>query len=215
MSGVKRGYDMTRRRAQAQATRQDVLDSAGRLFTANGYAATTVDQIAADAGVSRETVFKAVGTKRQLLQLWVEREAAGADEPVPIRQQAWMRQLSQTTQKRRQVEIAVVAACRIQERAGHALDVLRAAAHADPEIAALWDTARRQRREDVRAVTSLLSRTAAGTTAPSREAVDVMYALTSPELYDLFVRESGWRRDKYEQWLVDAVLRLVFPDPHR
>jgi AcrR family transcriptional regulator len=207
VSAVKRGYDMTRRRAQAEATRQDVLDAAGRLFVAKGYAASTVDEIAAGAGVSRETVFKAVGTKRQLLRLWVEREVAGADEPVPIRQQDWVRVVRDTPDQRRRVEVAVAAACRIQDRAGHAIDVLRAAAQADPDIAALWDTACSQRRDDVRAITDLL--TDSGADHRNKEVVDVMYALTSSEMYDLFVRDCGWQRDRFERWLVDAILQLA------
>jgi AcrR family transcriptional regulator len=209
VTAVKRGYDMTRRRAQAEATRQDVLDSAGRLFVAKGYAASTVDEIAAGAGVSRETVFKAIGTKRQLLRRWVEREIAGVDEPVPIRQQDWVRTVRDTPDQRRRVEIVVAAACRIQERASHAIDVLRAAAQADPDIATLWDTARSMRRADVQAITGLL----VGTGAGHVEVVDVMYALSSPELYELFVRDCGWPRDRFERWLVDAILQLALGRP--
>jgi len=120
-----------------------------------------------------------------------------------------VRHLGDTRDQRRQVEIAVAAACRIQDRAGHAIDVLRAAAQADPDIAALWDTARRQRRQDVRAVTALLTATGPSTDLRGKEVVDVVYALTSPELHDLFVRDCGWRRDRFERWLADAILQLA------
>ena len=210
MTDVKRGYDTTRRRAQAETTRQDVLDAAGRLFTAHGYAATTVDEIAAEAGVSRETIFKAFGTKRQLLRLWVEREVAGPEEPVPIRRQAWMRRIEEAGEQRRQLEIAVAGARRIHDRAVDAVDVMRAAAHADPEIAALWDEARRQRREDVGAVTELVAATGpTRSDLSSEEVVDVVYALTSPELYDLLVRQCGWRPERFERWLFESLLHLA------
>ena len=39
---VKRRYDSTRRRAQAEATRRDILDAAQKLFEERGYAATTM-----------------------------------------------------------------------------------------------------------------------------------------------------------------------------
>jgi AcrR family transcriptional regulator len=210
VTDVKRGYDTTRRRAQAEATRRDVLDAAGRLFATRGYAATTIDEIAAEAGVSRETIFKAFGTKRELLRLWVERELAGPEEPVPLQQQAWMQQIRETRQQRTQVEIGVAAVRRIYDRAGEAIDVMGAAAHADPEIAALFDQARRRRRQDVLAVTELLA-----ATGPTRsdldteEVVDVVYALTSPELYDLLVRQCGWQPERYEEWMVESLVDLA------
>jgi hypothetical protein len=58
---------------------------------------------------------------------------------------------------------------------------------------------------------------ATGPTRPDlspQEAVDVVYALTSPELYDLLVRQSGWRPDRFQQWLVDSLRNLAFaPSP--
>jgi TetR/AcrR family transcriptional regulator, regulator of autoinduction and epiphytic fitness len=214
VTDVKRGYDTTRRRAQAEATRQDVLDAAGRLFASAGYAATTVDEIAAEAGVSRETIFKAFGAKREVLRLWVEREVAGPEEPVPIQQQAWVRQIREAPEQRTQLETAVAAVCRIHVRTLDAIEVMRAAAHADAEIAALWDHARRQRRQDVRMVTELI--TATGPTRPdldTKELVDVTYALTSPDLYDLLVRQCRWQPERFEQWLVESLLHLVLGPP--
>jgi AcrR family transcriptional regulator len=211
VTDVKRGYDTTRRRAQADATRQDVLDAAGRRFAAAGYAATTVDELAAEAGISRETIFKTFGSKRAVLQRWVEREVAGPDEPVPIQQQAWVRQIREARDRRTQLETAVAAVCRIHDRAVDAIEVMRAAAHADPEIAALWDQARHRRRQDVQAVTGLLAAT--GPTRPDlspEEAVDVVYALTSPELYGLLVRQCDWRPERFEQWLVESLRHLAF-----
>lgn len=206
MAQVKRSYDMTRRRDRAEATRREVLDAAGALFTAQGYAATTIDEIAAVAGVSRETVFKAVGTKRQVLRLWVERQVAGP-AAAPMREQAWMRELERTPGVRRKVEIVVATAVGVQQRAGSALEVLRAATHADRELAALWETAREQRRSDVRAAVALI------VPGAGEETVDVVHALTGPELYDQLVGRAGWAAERFERWLVEAVLRTAL-DPH-
>jgi AcrR family transcriptional regulator len=211
VTSVKRVYDTTRRQAQAQATRQDVLDAAGRLFAAAGYTATTVDGIAAEAGVSRETIFKTFGSKREVLRLWVEREVAGPEEPVPIQQQTWVREMREALDQRTQLETAVAAVCRIHDRAIDAIEVLRAAAHADPEIAALWEQARGRRRQDVHAVTELLAATGSLTPGLStEEVVDVVYALSSPELYDLLVRQCNWRPERFEWWLVESLCHLAF-----
>jgi TetR/AcrR family transcriptional regulator, regulator of autoinduction and epiphytic fitness len=210
VTAVKRVYDSTRRRAQAAATRQDILDAAGRLFATAGYAATTVDQIAVEAGVSRETIFKAFGSKREVLQRWVEREVAGPDEPVPIKQQGWVHRIEKARDQQAQLETATAAVCRIHERAAHAIEVMRAAAHADPEIAALWDQARRRRREDVQTVTELLAATGTRSDLSTEEVVDVVYALSSPEVYDVLVRQCGWRPDRFERWLLTALRQLAF-----
>jgi AcrR family transcriptional regulator len=198
-----------RRRHDLAYRRNDVRDAAGRLFTAAGYAATTVDEIAAEAGVSRETIFKAFGSKHEVLRLWVDREVAGPEEPVPIQRQNWVQQIREAHDQRTQLATAVAAVCRIHDRAIAAIEVMRAATHADSEIAALWEQARRRRRQDVGAVTELLAATGSVTAGLStEEVVDVVYALTSPELYDLLVRQCDWRPERFEGWLVESIRHL-------
>jgi AcrR family transcriptional regulator len=211
VSDVKRPYSGTWRQAQAAATRREVLDAAGELFSRRGYAATSIDAIAAQAGVSRETIFKSFGSKRRLLQLWVERQVAGPDEPVPVEQQHWLELVRDANDRRRQIEIAVAAVSAIFDRAIDAISALRAAAHADPEIAELWRLACEQRRHDVSTVTALLSsRSPAAPDLTDDEVVDVVYALTSPELFELLVRQCGWAPERFRHWLVAALLALAF-----
>lgn len=50
-----------------QAKRQQIADAATRLFLANGYAGTSTDAIAADAGVSKQTLYSYFPTKVDLL----------------------------------------------------------------------------------------------------------------------------------------------------
>lgn len=204
--GVKRRYDTTRRRAQAEATRTEVLEAAGRLFSARGYAATTVDEIAAEAGVSRETIFKVFGAKRELLRGWVERVVAGPDEPVPVAQQSWMDRVRMEPVRRRRIDALVRSTREINDRAAGTIDVLRAAAHADPDIAALWEEACSRRRADVRAVTEAV----AADGPPPQEVVDAVYALTSPELHDLLVGQSGWTPEQFDRWVARALRVLAF-----
>jgi AcrR family transcriptional regulator len=213
VSSVKRRYDSTRRQAQAADTRRAVLDAAGDLFASRGYAATSIDAIAAQAGVSRETIFKTFGTKRQLLQLWVERQVAGGTEPVPIAQQHWVQLIRENPDRDRQVEIAATALSEIYERAIDALVALRAAAHVDPDIAELWHLSCDQRRADVATVTALFARTDAPTHRRSRtEVVDAAYALTSPEMFELLVSQCGWTIERFQRWLAEALITLVL-DP--
>src|SRR3954470_19884269 len=64
-----RTYRSSVREEQARRTRLAILDAARLLFTEQGYAATTIAQIAAGAGVAVDTVYAAVGTKPVLARL--------------------------------------------------------------------------------------------------------------------------------------------------
>src|SRR5215472_734490 len=81
---VKKPYSSELRAAQARATRRAIVDAAARLFAGQGYGATTVDAIAAAAGVSRKTVFASVGGKAAALKLAIDWAIVGDDEPVPL-----------------------------------------------------------------------------------------------------------------------------------
>src|SRR3954454_1667006 len=90
---AKRRYDSSRRRAQAAATRTDILDAAQRLFEQRGYAATTMEAIAAEGGVALKTVYVAFETKSGLLRaLWNHLLRAG-DDAVPVAGQGWYREV--------------------------------------------------------------------------------------------------------------------------
>ena len=52
------------RQVQAAATRERIADAARRLFAANGYGSTSIEAIAAAAGVAVRTVYSVFGTKR-------------------------------------------------------------------------------------------------------------------------------------------------------
>jgi AcrR family transcriptional regulator len=64
------------RYAKSRATRQRIADTALELFTSQGYAQTTIDEIAAAAGVNRRTVFRHFTTKEAMV---FDHLAAGRD----------------------------------------------------------------------------------------------------------------------------------------
>ena len=63
----KRPYRSPLRREQAEATRQRILEAGLRLFAERGYAASSISQIALEAGVSSETIYASVGSKRGII----------------------------------------------------------------------------------------------------------------------------------------------------
>ena len=90
---VKRDYRSELRTAQARETRRSIVSAASRLLVENGYGATTIDAIADAAGVSRKTVFTAVGGKLELLKTALDWAVAGDDRPVALADRRAMQQV--------------------------------------------------------------------------------------------------------------------------
>lgn len=65
---------------RAARTRAALLEAASTLFVARGYEATTMADIAAEAGASRRTVFNYFPTKGDIPMLWVRQMADRAIE---------------------------------------------------------------------------------------------------------------------------------------
>ena len=133
-----RRYDSPRRRAQAAATRADILGAAQRLFERQGYAATTMEAIAVEAGVALKTVYVAFETKSGLLRaLWNHLLRAGRDE-TPVAEQEWYREMLEEPDAERQLRLLARNARVVKLRIGGVLEVIRSAAPVDAEIGALW-----------------------------------------------------------------------------
>src|SRR5215208_1510689 len=86
----RRSYHSPRRPQQAAATRRSILDAAQRLFEEHGYPATTMEQVAAEAGVALRTVYVAFATKSGLLRaLWDLRLKGDQDRAAVAERPRW------------------------------------------------------------------------------------------------------------------------------
>ncbi|HKH55797.1 MAG TPA: helix-turn-helix domain-containing protein, partial [Propionibacteriaceae bacterium] len=106
MEDVKAPVRQTRR-ARARATQNRIIDHAYRLFSASGYPSTTMETIAAEAGVATQTVYYFFRTKALLLQQVVEVAAAGEAHPLPVMERPWMRQILTENNARRALALIV------------------------------------------------------------------------------------------------------------
>src|ERR671933_1945058 len=120
-----RRYDATRRREQAAATRRRVLDAAQVLFERDGYAATTMAAIAAEAGVALKTVYVGFETKSGVLRALWHLRLRGDEEDVPIPERAWYREALAEADPERTIRIGARAARAVKERAGALFGVIR------------------------------------------------------------------------------------------
>lgn len=144
-SGVKRRNYVSRYREEMAAeTRRRIVAAAIELFSERGCAATSIEDIAASAGVSGPTVFAAVGNKRELMKQARDVALVGDDKPVPMPQRPWVAALRAEAAPDAALRIYAAAMRGIFHRAAR-LELALAAAEADPELAGLAETAREQR----------------------------------------------------------------------
>lgn len=197
----------SRRTEQARATRRAVISAATELFLEQGYAATTIDQVATAARVSRPTVF-AVGSKARLLALAREVAMAGDDEQVAVAQRESARRVLDEPDPVHLVQLLAEHVTGVHERYSRLDEVLHSAAGGDEELADLWRTSEEQRRVGAALFVGALSRSAP-LALPEQEAVDVLWTLMAPDLHTRLVRVRGWSRERYVDWLGGALRALL------
>jgi AcrR family transcriptional regulator len=197
----KRKYESPRRREQAAATRSAILEAAEQLFVEQGYVSTSVGEIAARAGVALKTVYAVFGTKSEVLRALWNLRMRGDEEPVPIYERPWFRAIVDEPDPKRRLELVARNARIVRERTGLLFEVVRLAAPADEQIAALWE---RMQREFYEIAMSAVVETLAKDKALANDrktATDVLWTLNHPDVYLLLVRDRGWSPRAYERWL--------------
>jgi len=218
VSGVKarRPYTSPLREQQATATRRAVLDAARQLFIAQGYGATTVEQIAQRAGVSKPTVFTAVGNKQTVLRAVRDAAIAGDDEPVPVAQRPATDRIRAEPGQRQAVGLLARHLTDVASRYAQINEVLHAAADGGEEdLRELWETEENQRLTGARFWIEVLA--GKGPLRPGlrrSDAIDIMWLLMSPDNYYRLVHRRRWAKQKYERWLAATITQLLLADHH-
>jgi len=204
----RRGYRSPTREAGAKATRRRILDTAATRFVQDGYRASTVEAIAADADVSAKTVYHLFGSKTGLLKQVMDVAFVADDQAIPLMQRAGPQEVKAEPDQRRQIQLTARGTAELLERIRHLDDVLSQAAAVDAEAAALrHDIELRQRREAMHVLAGWFA-----STGPLRDgmtvdhAADILWVLTSPEVHRLYRTDCGWSADEYARWLTTAML---------
>jgi AcrR family transcriptional regulator len=203
---TRRSYRSTIRRGDAP---QAILTAAATLFRAKGYLATSIDDIAAEAGVARPTVFAAVGPKPTMLKLVVDHATTGDDAPIPVAERAWSREALDAEDPATSLRLHARNSLRICERVGELLWAVESAAAVDPDAAALWAALQEQRRTSMRTFVQSLARKTE-LREDVRTITETMWAMI-PALYLRLVRDAGWPPDRFETWLGDTFIQLWLP----
>jgi AcrR family transcriptional regulator len=188
--------------ARTRFARRAVVDAAHQLFLDRGYGATTIEAISDLSDVPAATVYRLFSSKRGILKALLDVSIVGDEEAVPMAQRPHVRALLADPDPAVQLGGFVAVASDVNSRVAPIYLVLVSAAGADPEAAALLEELTSQRREGQRMVARSLARS--GALRPGvreRDAVDVIHALMSPEVYRLLVLDRHWKPQRYERWL--------------
>jgi AcrR family transcriptional regulator len=206
-----RRYESKMRDEQARRTRRAVLAAAHKQFVEQGYAATTIAGIAADAGVSVETVYKTFRNKPSLAKAAFDVAAVGDDEPIPMLQREFVRRNMAEPDARKKLRSYADDLAQRAPRMGPLLLVLRDAAATDPAASEVWEQLQHERLTGMTAFAHHLHDGGHLRDGVSwQEARDVLWTHTSVEVWDLLVQQRGWSKKRFGKWtgqqLVAALL---------
>jgi AcrR family transcriptional regulator len=199
-----RRYDSTRRRQQAEQNRQGVLQAARQRFLAQGYAATTVAEIARDAGVSVETVYKVFATKAGVLKALFDVSVAGDDEPIAMVQRDVIQSVRNALEAARKIEIYAKHLASTMPRSAPVQLLARDGAASSEDAAEVWKQIRHETLTAMTMFASDLAQTGQ-LQVGATQARDVLWTYHAPELYELLVLERGWSATRYGKFVTRAL----------
>jgi AcrR family transcriptional regulator len=196
----RRAYDASGRQAQAAANRRSVIAAASALFLEQGYGRTTIAAIAAEAGVSAETVYATFGSKAELLHRVWDVTIGGDDEDVVFHERAEVQALMVEPDLRVRLLRHAELSARTAQRIAPFLLMVQSAAGAEPAAGAMLEEMGRQRMVGMGFMAKMAAAT--GQLAVSEEECrDVVWSMTDGLLWHRLVHERGWSQERFATWL--------------
>ena len=195
----------TYRQLQAQMTKERIVAAARLLMAERGWAATTIDAIAAEAGVATPTVYAVFTNKRGLLEGM--RESMLRDSKIP----ELMAEAAGEPEADRRLQLWARLIRQQMETSYDVIAIHREAARSDPEAAAAYRIVLDGRAKSfAKFIDGLRHQLAPG--IDKRTATDQLWAFSNEELWRELVEERGWSPDAYEQWLARTLIaQLLIP----
>lgn len=207
---TKRRYNSTRRQAQANETRNQIMEAAFKLFSLQGYTGATIDSIAQEAGVSPETIYAVFGNKRTILTNLIDVAVGGDHQPIPLLQRDGPKAVLQAKDAVDLLHLFAQDISGILERIAPIFEITRFAAKTEPDIADLLKTMLDQRLQNLSAVIQqieVLGSLREGLT--NTQASETIWTISSPEVFRLLIKDRGWDKNQYVNWLSDTLIRLL------
>ena len=198
----KRPYHSRARQRQAEETRRRILAATRELFASRGYAGTTLEAIAEIAEISPKTVSAVFGSKRAILAELINPDAFSAHV------QQLLDELRAAPEPAQRLLLVAQITRRAYEPLVLELEMLRTAGAVAPELAELARQIGARRRENQsRLIAYLYEQRVLRHDLPPEESTDVLWALTSYDLYRMLVVEQKWSPERYETWLAKLLIQ--------
>jgi AcrR family transcriptional regulator len=177
-----------------------------------GYAGTTMEAIAREAGVATITVYSVFSSKPKVVEAATQAAVGGPEAPTPLLEQRRPRAVLEDTDQRRQIEGFAADIGGIMQRVAPLFEAMHAGADADPAIASLRRDLLAQRLNGMRAFAAAVMRNGPLRKQMSlEEAAETIWALSSPDLHQLLTVQLGWAQARYVAWL-DEMLAVALLD---
>ena len=204
MDDVKSGARLPYRRLQALETRRRIARAARLVFSASGYAASSIESVAAEAGVAVRTVYSIFGTKKAILGVICDEWLAEAGVVL-----LFGVAMAETDPARRLGLVARVT--RVQWESGRDVrPLLEAGAASDAEVRIMLDGWKGERARVLRQSLEGIS----GALRPGltlERAAAVLRGLTAAEVFTELIEGEGWSADEYQNWLADLLVEVLLP----
>ena len=197
---------LTLRAERAAVTRRRIESAARVLFARDGYGATTLKQIAAEAGVAVQTVYAVYRSKLGILDALRE-EAVNQPEANSL-----FRQAMSDPSPVRAVELFARSIRARWESAGDIVAIHRDAATADRLVREGMEEAEGARRSGIAAFARWLEPALREGLTPG-QATAILDGMTLPALYVELTEVHGWGSDEYQEWLTRILLRDLLDEP--
>lgn len=195
-----RKYSSPIRERQANQTRTNILDATQRLFLERGYAKTTVEAIAQEAGVAKQTVYAVFRSKNGIVAELLDR-AVFTERVFELHDRSL-----ETANIHEALKLTAQLVLQVHESQSPVFDLLRGAGMLDPQLARVQNDLRcvnRDRQENH--VRFLLRGRRLKEGIDMGMALDVFWCLTSRDLYRMLVQERGWSGETYANWLYEML----------
>lgn len=205
---VKRPYRSVRRAQRAAATRDAIRQAAAALFVEQGFAATTMRDVAARAGAGERTLYDAFPSKADLFHHVAGVAIVGDEAPLPAAERPEFRSALLERNGLHAVALFSEHVAALLERAGALIMVAVESAGADPAMRRFSDEGAAAAKANTAAFVASLADhgVVAGDAA---EAAAVAFALASPHVHQLLRVHSAWTAEQYQDWLENALVKLL------
>lgn len=197
----KRGYSSERRARTAEDTRTRIIDAGQALFSRDGIDATTIADIAREAGVGPSTVYATHGSKEGILRGLMERALFGNAF------QSAQAVLADVSDPVKLIELTPRITRAIYEGESGDLGLLRRSSGFSPALRKM-----EQEFEDIRLAMQeprLRALFDAGLNRKDlsfQEARSILWMYTSRDVWRMLVQDGGWTPDRYQAWLSQTLL---------